>query len=268
MFLIFVVQKWFEYLTQTKLHEKEKSSIGNHIEDIIPDLAILFTKAFTHLKSQAQQLKPLEVTEKIHPNTGQKTTWGVLTDSLIVIFSGCKKYNISSKVLVRSISLKMEPETSSADETVISSIIWDLIYSISNSITTSDEDNNLFDYLGLDLKLKSLTSQSKRQIKKTIWLISAIWETFTEVLMEQGIYQDTQTMKFIRNTFLKVHSLQSTLNEIPIDSVRLTKGQLDSIIYYKQLGIEPDLIQIVTLQIKSVDASIAKAGFQILFIDY
>ena len=38
MFLIFVVQKWFEYLTQTKLHEKEKSSIGNHIEDIIPDI--------------------------------------------------------------------------------------------------------------------------------------------------------------------------------------------------------------------------------------
>ena len=49
---------------------------------------ILFDKAFTHLKFRAQQLKADEVVEKIHPNTGQKTTWGVLTDSLVVIFRG------------------------------------------------------------------------------------------------------------------------------------------------------------------------------------
>ena len=66
---------------------------------------ILFNKAFTHLKFRAQQLNANEVTEKIHPITGQKTTWGVLTDSLVVIFSGCKKCDISSKRLVRSIRL-------------------------------------------------------------------------------------------------------------------------------------------------------------------
>ena len=40
------------------------------------------------MKFRAQQLKAAEVVEKIHPNTGQKTTWGVLTDSLVIIFRG------------------------------------------------------------------------------------------------------------------------------------------------------------------------------------
>lgn len=215
---------------------------------------ILFEKAFTHLKFRAQQLKASEVTEKIHPNTGQKTTWGVLTDSLVVIFRGCKKCDISSKRLVRSIKLTMASDTNATDQTVIAAIIWDMIYSISNSITPSDEDNNLFDYLGVDGKLKNLTSQTKRQTENTIWLIATIWETFTEVLMEQGIYQDTQTMKFIRNTFLKAHSLQSKLLEVPVDS------------NFKKLLIEADLIQIVSLQIKSIDPSIAKARFRILLV--
>ena len=217
---------------------------------------ILFDKAFTHLKFRAQQLKASEVTEKIHPNTGQKTTWGVLTDSLVVIFRGCKKCDISSKRLVRSIKLTMEADTIGPDQTVICAILWDVVYSVSNSITPSDEDNNLFDYLGVDGKFKNSTSQTKKQIQNTIWLISTIWETFTEVLMEQGIYQDTQTMKFIRNTFLKAHSLQSKLLEVPVDSD------------YKKLVIEPDLIQIVSLQIKSIDPSIAKARFRILLASF
>ena len=214
---------------------------------------ILFNKAFTHLKFRAQQLKASDVTEKIHPNTGQKTTWGVLTDSLVVIFRGCKKCDISSKRLVRSIKLTMEADTIGPDQTVICAILWDMVYSVSNSITPSDEDNNLFDYLGVDGKFKNSTSQTKKQIQNTIWLISTIWETFTEVLMEQGIYQDTQTMKFIRNTFLKAHSLQSKLLKVPVDSL------------HKKLVIEPDLIQIVSLQIKSIDPSIAKVRFRILF---
>ena len=148
----------------------------------------------------------------------------------------------------------MASDTNATDQTVIAAIIWDMIYSISNSITPSDEDNNLFDYLGVDGKLKNLTSQTKRQTENTIWLIATIWETFTEVLMEQGIYQDTQTMKFIRNTFLKAHSLQSKLLEVPVESC------------HKKLLIEADLIQIVSLQIKSIDPSIAKARFRILLV--
>ena len=148
----------------------------------------------------------------------------------------------------------MASDTNATDQTVIAAIIWDMIYSISNSITPSDEDNNLFDYLGVDGKLKILTSQTKRQTENTIWLIATIWETFTEVLMEQGIYQDTQTMKFIRNTFLKAHSLQSKLLEVPVESC------------HKKLLIEADLIQIVSLQIKSIDPSIAKARFRILLV--
>jgi len=148
----------------------------------------------------------------------------------------------------------MASDTNATDQTVIAAIIWDMIYSISNSITPGDEDNNLFDYLGVDGKLKNLTSQTKRQTENTIWLIATIWETFTEVLMEQGIYQDTQTMKFIRNTFLKAHSLQSKLLEVPVESC------------HKKLLIEADLIQIVSLQIKSIDPSIAKARFRILLV--
>ena len=152
----------------------------------------------------------------------------------------------------------MASDTVNADQSVICAILWDMVYSISNSITPSDEDNNLFDYLGVDGKFKNLTSQTKRQIENTIWLISTIWGTFTEVLMEQGIYQDTQTMKFIRNTFLKAQSLQSKLLEVP------TCPNSESCDFYKKLRIEPDLIQIVSLQIKSIDPSIAKARFRIL----
>ena len=142
------------------------------------------------------------------------------------------------------------------DQTVIAGIIWDIVYSISNAITDSDEDNNLFDYLGLDGKFKN--GMSPRQIKNRLWLISTIWETFTEVLMEQGIYQDTQTMKFIRNTFLKAHWLQSKLPEVPVDDEDVVTRM------YQKLLIEADLLQIVSLQIKSVDPSIAKDRFRIM----
>ena len=64
--------------------------IGHYLHFNILKLfkATLFNKAFTHLKFRAHQLKTKDVMEKIHPNTGQKTTWGVLTDSLVVIFRG------------------------------------------------------------------------------------------------------------------------------------------------------------------------------------
>ena len=144
----------------------------------------------------------------------------------------------------------MASDSVGTDQGVISAILWDIVYSVSNSITSSDEDNNLFDYLGVDAKFKNTTSQ--RQIDNNVWLISNIWESFTEVLMEQGIYQDTQTMKFIRNTFLKAHWLQTKLTEVPGESI------------YRQLFIDADLIQIVSLQIRSIDPSIAKARFRIL----
>ena len=157
--------------------------------------------------------------------------------------------------MVRAISLSNASETS--DQSVICAIIWDIVYSVSNAITSSDEDNNLFDYLGVDGKFKN--GMSPRQIDNRLWLINAIWETFTEVLMEQGIYQDTQTMKFIRNTFLKAHSLQPKLAEVPVD---------EDTRMYQKLVIEADLLQIVSLQIKSVDPSIAKARFRILISDW
>ena len=159
--------------------------------------------------------------------------------------------------MVRAISLSNASETS--DQSVICAIIWDIVYSVSNAITSSDEDNNLFDYLGVDGKFKN--GMSQRQIDNRLWLINAIWETFTEVLMEQGIYQDTQTMKFIRNTFLKAHSLQPKLAEVPVDEDSVTR-------MYKKLVIEADLLQIVSLQIKSIDPSIAKARFRILISDW
>ena len=162
--------------------------------------------------------------------------------------------------MVRAISLSIASETSGPDQTVIAAIIWDIVYSVSNAITSSDEDNNLFDYLGVDGQFKN--GMSQRQIDNRLWLINAIWETFTEVLMEQGIYQDTQTMKFIRNTFLKAHSLQSKLAEFPVDD------EDDIARIYQKLLIEADLIQIVSLQIKSVDPSIAKARFRILISDW
>ena len=152
--------------------------------------------------------------------------------------------------MVRSLSLTMASDSVGTDQGVICAILWDIVYSVSNSITSSDEDNNLFDYLGVDAKFKNTTSQ--RQIDNNVWLISNIWESFTEVLMEQGIYQDTQTMKFIRNTFLKAHWLQTKLTEVPGESI------------YRQLFIDADLIQIVSLQIRSIDPSIAKARFRIL----
>ena len=159
--------------------------------------------------------------------------------------------------MVRAISLSNASETS--DQSVICAIIWDIVYSVSNAITSSDEDNNLFDYLGVDGKFKN--GMSQRQIDNRLWLINAIWETFTEVLMEQGIYQDTQTMKFIRNTFLKAHSLQPKLAEVPVDEDSVTR-------MYQKLVIEADLLQIVSLQIKSVDPSIAKARFRIFISDW
>ena len=159
--------------------------------------------------------------------------------------------------MVRAINFSTS-ETS--DQSVICAIIWDIVYSVSNAITSSDEDNNLFDYLGVDGKFKN--GMSPRQIRNRIWLIYTIWDTFTEVLMEQGIYQDTQTMKFIRNTFLKAHSLQSKLAEFPVDD------EDDNARMYQKLLIEADLIQIVSLQIKSVDPSIAKARFRILISDW
>ena len=162
--------------------------------------------------------------------------------------------------MVRAISLSIASETTGPDQTVIAAIIWDIVYSVSNAITSSDEDNNLFDYLGVDGKFKN--GMSPRQIRNRLWLIWTIWDTFTEVLMEQGIYQDTQTMKFIRNTFLKAHSLQSKLAEFPVDD------EDDNARMYQKLLIEADLIQIVSLQIKSVDPSIAKARFRILISDW
>ena len=161
--------------------------------------------------------------------------------------------------MVRAISLSIASETTGPDQTVIAAIIWDIVYSVSNAITSSDEDNNLFDYLGVDGKFKN--GMSQRQIDNRLWLINAIWETFTEVLMEQGIYQDTQTMKFIRNTFLKAHSLQPKLAEVPVDEDSATR-------MYQKLVIEADLLQIVSLQIKSVDPSIAKARFRIFISDW
>ena len=89
--------------------------------------------------------------------------------------------------MARALSLAIDADHTNVHQTVICAILWDLIDSISNSITNSDKDNNLFDYLGVPSSLDC--SKKPRDLENIEWLVAKLWESFTEVLMEQGIYQ-------------------------------------------------------------------------------